>query len=220
MTATDAAIAGGLIALVLTMVLIAGSLPIVQPAPARRPWHVKRTRRRRHPVPIDMVQLVDQIAREVRSGVGVRSALSTVLHRHPGALVDVRTALDQHLPIDQSLAACTASHDETALVIHALRRGASQPHVLADVLDRTAMLVRERRAWRAERRAHAAQARLSAQVLTFLPIGFAAWGALTSASIRNTYASSTAAQVVSAIGIGLNVVGWFWMRRIVIGDDT
>ena len=107
--------------------------------------------------------------------------------------------------------------DERDVVVHALRLGAQHPHVLPDVLDRAAAVVRERRTWRHERIVQAAQARTSARVLTFLPLAFAMWGVATSASVRAAYAGSPVTVVVAAVGVALNTVGWWWMRRVVGG---
>jgi Flp pilus assembly protein TadB len=77
-----------------------------------------------------------------------------------------------------------------------------------------ANMLRERAAVRAEAAAHAAQARLSARVLTVVPIGFAAWSATASHAFRRAVA--TPAGVTSAaLGIVVNLVGWWWMHHIV-----
>jgi Flp pilus assembly protein TadB len=76
-------------------------------------------------------------------------------------------------------------------------------------------VLRERRAARAERRAHGAQARLSARVLTVVPICFAAWSAVASERTRDVYLSSAAGGLSAAIGLALNLAGWRWMRRII-----
>ncbi|MEZ5250945.1 MAG: hypothetical protein R2713_17555 [Ilumatobacteraceae bacterium] len=86
------------------------------------------------------------------------------------------------------------------------------------MLERTSVVVRERRAWRAERLAQAAQARASARVLTLLPLAFAGWSVLSSPSVRAAYTTSGVVVVLSLIGVILNAIGWWWMRRVIGAD--
>lgn len=170
---------------------------------------------RRTTTPLDLVDVIELIAREVRSGRGVRDSLTDALRSAPSLLPASLAALDRRAPLLESIAAQVPRGDERDLLSHALRVGAQHTHVLPDVLDRTAALVRERRTWRREREAQAAQARSSALVLTILPLAFAGWGTLTSASVRAAYASSAVAAAVAGFGVCLNAAGWLWMRRLV-----
>ena len=85
---------------------------------------------------------------------------------------------------------------------------------IAATLDAAAAVLRERDAARAERRAHGAQARLSARVLTIVPLGFAAWSAVTSQQTRAVYLSTAAGAACAAFGLMLNALGWRWINRI------
>ena len=84
----------------------------------------------------------------------------------------------------------------------------------AEPLDRAASTLRGRAADAAERRTHSAQARLSAIVMTVLPLAMLALLLATSAPTRTAATSGTGVAVI-AIGGTLNVAGWRWMRRIV-----
>ena len=97
---------------------------------------------------------------------------------------------------------------------HALAVAGRAGGPAAAALDRAAAVLRERRSWRAERRAQAAQARLGATVLTVVPLGFAAWSAAGSERVRDVYAASPVALALAALGLCLNAAGWWWMRRI------
>jgi Flp pilus assembly protein TadB len=81
-------------------------------------------------------------------------------------------------------------------------------------------VVRERQAWRAERHAQAAQARLSARMLTVLPLVVAGWGLVSGPRARQTYVESPATSVFAGLGVALNLVGWMWMRRLVRGPSV
>lgn len=165
----------------------------------------------------DLVDLAEGIARDVRSGLGLRVSVETALGRAPSMLPDVRAALERHATLSDALSRHRPHGDERDVLVHALQLGAQHPHVAARVLDRAVTVVRERRTWRHERDVHSAQARTSARVLTFLPLGFALWGLLTSPSVRSAYTTSPVVAAVAAIGLVLNLAGWWWMRRVVGG---
>ncbi len=76
-------------------------------------------------------------------------------------------------------------------------------------------MLRERAAARAERWAHGAQARLSARVLTIVPLGFAGWSAVAGERTRAVYLSSVAGATCALLGLILNVAGWLWMKKII-----
>ena len=59
-----------------------------------------------------------------------------------------------------------------------------------------------------------AQARLSAVVLTWLPVAVLALLVLTSGGVRHVV-SSPVGIVLLGSGSLLNLAGWWWMRRIV-----
>jgi Flp pilus assembly protein TadB len=186
-----------------------------------RPWRrsvrsdgAPARRGRTHPE-LDAVDVLDRLARDLRSGIGVTVAVSDALASAPSLLPDVATALARQVPLDVALAQHRPSGDEAALVLHALRLGAAHPPAMPQVLARTGDAIRERRAWRSERRVQAAQARASARVLTALPLVFAGWGIATSPQVRHTLATSPVTLIVVAIGLGLNVGGWIWMRAVV-----
>lgn len=165
--------------------------------------------------PLDLVDVVERLSNDVRSGRSARDALVDVLAADPALLPEIRRALARHAPLGEALAAHETGVAERDVVVHALRIGVEHPHVLPDVLDRAASVVRERRTWQHERVVQAAQARTSARVLTFLPLAFAAWGVATSASVRAAYAGSPVTVAGAAMGVALNAVGWWWMRRVV-----
>jgi tight adherence protein B len=85
----------------------------------------------------------------------------------------------------------------------------------AAALDHAAAVLRERRAVRHERIAQAAMARLSARVLTVVPLVFAAWAATSSRTTRRAYLDSPLGFGAALLGVTLNLSGWWWMRRIV-----
>ncbi len=202
------------------VVLLAASAVVLVLAPgvarsgARRPGAEGDLRIRRASS-LDLVDVIERVTREVRSGRSLRDSLTDTLDAAPSVLPEVAMALARHSTVPDAIDAHAPRGDERDLLAHALRLGVQHTHVLADVLDRTNTVVRERHAWRCERVAQAAQARLSARVLTVLPLAFAAWGVATSVSVRDAYGSSPVTVTIAGFGICLNVAGWLWMRRVV-----
>jgi Flp pilus assembly protein TadB len=114
-----------------------------------------------------------------------------------------------------ALAAAVTPDPDLAVTVQALSATAHLGGPIAATLDEAAAVVRERAAARAERQAHGSQARLSARVLTVVPVVFAAWSAIANQRTRDVYISTAAGGVSAAVGLTLNVAGWRWMKRII-----
>jgi tight adherence protein B len=84
----------------------------------------------------------------------------------------------------------------------------------AEPLDRAADVLRSRAAEHAERQVHSAQARLSARVMTALPLAMLMLLVATSDSVRRVTVSPFGAFVVT-VGVALNLIGWRWMRATI-----
>ncbi len=80
-------------------------------------------------------------------------------------------------------------------------------------LDRFAVTMRQRASDDLERDAHSAQAKMSAKVLTSVPLAVLALLLMTDADVRAVLASTTGGAVVT-LGLVLNTLGALWMRRI------
>ena len=84
----------------------------------------------------------------------------------------------------------------------------------AQPLDRAASTLRARAADLADRDVHSAQARLSALVLTLLPVAALALVLSTSPATRAAVLGSSGS-ICLGVGAALNASGWWWMRRII-----
>lgn len=183
-----------------------------RPPPRRGTTRTRRAedapgRRARRATPVLWDQVLDAMAAEVRGGATLRMAVvSVAANRCPEhALADPRT--------DLLRPPGTTDADE-AVVWQALAAAAAFGGATAATVQAGANLLRERAAVRAEAEAHSAQARLSARVLTAVPLAFAGWSATASATFRRALASPPGVAAASA-GLCLNLLGWWWMRRIV-----
>jgi Flp pilus assembly protein TadB len=165
-----------------------------------------------------LILVLEDIERDVRVGDGLLTATSAALHRHPCTLAELRAALDAGAPLGAALGAVTAEDADERLVVQTLRVCERTGGRMGAAVDRAVLVLRERAAWQRERAVQAAQARLSATVLTLLPLAFAGWGVATSARIRRAYTDIPLCGVAAVAGLALNAIGWLWMRRLVHGD--
>ena len=81
-------------------------------------------------------------------------------------------------------------------------------------LHRAAAALRLRAVDDEERRSHSAQARLSAHVLTVVPLGMLGLLLTTDPDVRTVVGEPTGAACV-ATGLALNAAGWLWMRHTI-----
>ncbi len=162
----------------------------------------------------DYAALLDCIARQVRTGSSLTSAALDEIG--PGTpLSGVVDRLTDGDSLVDALAAVVTADPDLALTVQALSATAHLGGPIAATLDEAAAVLRERAAARAERRAHGSQARLSARVLTVVPVVFAVWSAVASQRTRDVYLSTAAGGVSAVVGLTLNVAGWRWMTRII-----
>ena len=187
-----------------------------RPQPAARQQHRARrlVRRRRHTPPPPTIDewaaLVDAMSSEVRAGRSLAAAIShAISHCHPHGKVLTPTATLASID-----AAGTTPDANEGVVLQTLRAAHALGGPTAATLDAASALLRERALIRGEAAAHSAQARLSARVLTAVPIVFAGWSALSSRTFRAA-ALSPLGLASTLAGGACNLLGWWWMRRIV-----
>lgn len=188
----------------------------VRPQPGARDGRsiVRIGRRRRRtaapPTADEWAALLDVMSSEVRTGSSLAAAVSHgVARRQPhGRVVTPTVTL---ATIDA--AGSTPDADE-AVVLRALRAAHTLGGPIAATLDAASALLRERAVIRGEALAYSAQARLSARVLTGVPLVFAGWSAVSSRTFR-TAVLSPIGMASAVLGAACNLLGWWWMRRIV-----
>jgi Flp pilus assembly protein TadB len=144
-------------------------------------------------------------------------------HRTRALVPDAPTSLPADLAtvLDTAAREVRTGSSTSAAVQHALRGHPGAADALADTAtgrpptpDWPVLLHALRRAERVGHQAHTTQARLSARVLTAVPVGFAALTAWSSPDVRNVYASAWGIALLAA-GAALNLLGWSWMRVII-----
>ncbi len=217
-----AAICGGIAVLAVAVALrprpAGRSLVHAAPTPHRsRPWPQMPSLHRRSSVidAADVAAWCEGLARVVRGGSTLAAAVRTV--EPPSScradLDRVVLALDRGVRLADALAVSSPS-PHLNLAITVVRACAMNGGPPAEPLDRAATTLRGRAADAADRRTQSAQARLSAVVMTVLPVAMLALLLLTSAPTRTAAGSSTGLTAI-LFGGALNIAGWRWMRRIV-----
>ena len=164
----------------------------------------------------DVAAWCDDLARRVRSGASLVAALRSA---SPGpALAPILAPITLALDRGDSVAGATrrvGPHGASvSLALGVVRACAELGGPAAQPLDRTAATLRARAADVAERHVHSAQARLSAMVLTLLPVVALALLLATSASSRAAVLGPSGVFCLVA-GAALNATGWWWMRRLI-----
>jgi Flp pilus assembly protein TadB len=171
---------------------------------------------------VELAAVLDTVSRRCASGESLTTALGGALAAPApvagvaavSSLAEAATMLGRGATLREALGAVTSTDADVVLAVHVLALCATQGGNVSESLDRAAATLRERQGVRLERDAQSAQARLSARVLTVVPIGFAAWSLATTPTVR-TFATTPAGLACMALGATMNLAGWRWMRRTI-----
>jgi Flp pilus assembly protein TadB len=170
----------------------------------------------RPPTARDVAAWCDDVARRVRAGSSLREAVA-ILPADPAtehATAPLRLALERGTNLAEAAARAGDAGPHLRLALSVIATAARLGGPSAASIDRTAMLLRQRATDSDERATQAAQARLSAHVMTAVPLLMLAVLVVTDGDVRSAAASTTGAILV-VTGLVLNAVGWWWMRRII-----
>jgi len=196
-------------------------------APDRgRQWRIVTLHRRPATItPAAVGGWADQTARSLRHGSTLRAALLA-------AVPDDEVLGERSAPLRHRLErgagvaeACGSwadelhrynAHSDALLAAFATTVGAAA-HLggsASTPLERFAVVMRQRVSDDLERGAQSAQAKMSARVLTMVPVAVLALLVVTDGDVRRVLTEPAGAAVVG-VGLALNAVGGWWMRRIV-----
>lgn len=181
----------------------------------RRRW-LQRTRRT-HPTE-QWARTFEILARSVRSGstldVAIREACSVP---QGAALAPVVQRLDRGDTVADAVtgAGTSPGNRSDRFALSTLALTAHHGGELARAFDAASAAMRAELVARAERAAQSAQARMSALVLSALPVAVGIWTALTDARARSVWFDWPLGPTLFGVGLSLNLGGWWWMARIV-----
>jgi tight adherence protein B len=196
--------------------------PIADDRPEPRMSRRRPRRRQSRPSDDDVAEWCEQVARNVRAGSSLAHAVVRAGADAPVGGVAFQPAV-RALSRGRGFADALGGVDDAAdpssavgLVIPVLIACSELGGPAAMPLERLAATLHARSAERAERRTNSAQARLSARVLTTVPLGVLALLALAEPAVRSALASRVGVLCV-VVGVIFNVAGWWWMRRLIGG---
>jgi Flp pilus assembly protein TadB len=167
----------------------------------------------------------DDLARRVRSGDTLAAALRHAATVDPALHVstdDIRLALDRGSGVAEAVSGTHRRSKEGSVPgLQHLTLARSIIGVSATIggsaaapLDRVAAALRLRAVDRDDRATQAAQARMSAHVLTIVPLLMLLVLTAADADVRTAIVGG-AGSVCVVLGLLLNACGWWWMRRLV-----
>lgn len=169
---------------------------------------------------LEAQRYLEGVARSVRAGRTLTASFDLVAT--PGWLEPVRRRLIRGRTLAQALNDTTPSEREPPgrhLVHRTLLTAATAGAGPATVLDHAATLAGDRVAARQERRAQAAQARLSATVLTWVPVGVATLAIVGDGDVRRVMLTTPVGLICGGAGAALSLAGRRWIRRITEDDE-
>jgi Flp pilus assembly protein TadB len=175
--------------------------------------------------PAAVAAWVDDLSRSLRHGATLHESLTTIVPRDrivARATDELRHRLARGASVGGASDGWDASLEtDPTPRVELLRTTASVISVCATLggpgaapLDRLAVALRQQFSDDLERAAQSAQARISAFVLTIIPVAVLALLITTDAHVRAALVEPAGAAAVS-VGLVFNVVGAFWMHHIV-----
>jgi tight adherence protein B len=161
----------------------------------------------------------DELSRELRGGSTLRRALSDVVPDDDTIArrtAPLRLGLDRALTVADATARVEGPGRHLQLALGVIVAASDVGGSAAAAIDRVAGTLRQRAADDDERRVQAAQARLSAHVMTAVPLLMLGLLVASDDDVRGVLSTPIGAACLIA-GLVLNAAGWCWMRRIVGG---
>jgi len=173
--------------------------------------------RRAVPKPQAVGDWCDDLARHLRSGASLHDALVTVM---PADTQTIRATDGLRLRLGRGATVVEAAQSPTdvgvslRLALDVIGITARLGGSAAAAIDRTGSTLRQRAADQDERVVQAAQARLSAHVLTAVPLAMLALLLAFDGDI-GAAVTTPIGSLCLVLGLALNAAGWTWMRHIV-----
>ena len=195
---------------------------LLEPVPrADALWRAMLARRRVASVDTALPEALEAMARSLRSGASLPTAVEETSEAVGAPLAEglgeIATIAGRGRPLALAIErwANATRGDGVPLAAAALALGAELGGTAARSLDAVADTLRDRNAVRNEVRALSTQARASAAVIALAPIVFSAVVALADPSSVVFLVTSPFGLTCLVLGVVLDALGGWWMRRIV-----
>ncbi len=211
--ALAALVGGAVLALVVAMALVVLARWLTRGSARRRGTAIDR----------DLPAVLEAVARHLRAGGSLAQAIVAAGPAAQGALTETWT----HLRADLEMVGVVSALDRWAngsggagptrpserLAATALALAAETGGSPARAVDGVAATLRARRALGEEIRALSSQARASAAVIALAPLVFGVLAGATD-DRTSTFFRTTGGLILLAMGVGLDVLGAWWMARL------
>ncbi|MEO1063871.1 MAG: type II secretion system F family protein [Actinomycetota bacterium] len=166
----------------------------------------------------DDAATIEAVARALRSGASVHRALDEASERGGalgGRLRQVVEAASRGRPLAGELQRSSwSASKQVAPALRLLAVAIDDGGATADAIHRSATVVRAEQALRADAEVQSTQARTSAMAIAALPLVFVSLSMMTAPSVAQFLFGRPLGWLVLAVGLGLDLVGWWWMRRL------
>ena len=166
-----------------------------------------------------VADFLDAIAREVHSGYSLTLAFVNAAERFPN-LAWWTEPIAVHCIRGHSLANAIADTTPTnwtadiALATRTLSVASNGGYGIANTVEKSASILREREHIALERRAQTAQIRLSTSVLSWIPLVICVWVITRQSDTRTFLLSTPLGLMCIAVGLLFNITGRKWIARI------
>ena len=166
-----------------------------------------------------VADMLDAIAREVHSGYSLTLAFVNTAERFPN-LAWWTEPIAVHCIRGHSLANAIADTTpanwtaDVALATRTLSVASNGGYGIANTLEKSASILREREHIALERRAQTAQIRLSTSVLSWIPLAICVWAITQQSNTRTFLLSTPLGLLCIAVGLLFNIAGRNWIARI------
>ena len=166
-----------------------------------------------------VADFLDAIAREVHSGYSLTLAFVNTSERFPSFAWWTEPISLQCIR-GHSLASAIANTSpqnwtaDVALAMRTLSVASNGGYGIANTLEKSASILREREHIALERRAQTAQIRLSTSVLSWIPLVICMWVITRQSHTRTFLLSTPLGLMCTAVGLLFNIAGRNWIARI------
>ena len=179
--------------------------------------------RRERRFAIALPRALEQVAAELRGGGTVSGGVARLATGDDAVAPDLRRVqlrTELGLPLSSALDGWPLDHDAPGVraAAGALSVAASMGGRSADALDGLAASLRHRLDAAAEAHALSAQGRLSAVVVGAAPLGYLAFASIVDPRSVTTLVTSDVGRVCLVVGLGLEALAGWWIRRIVTSE--
>lgn len=166
-----------------------------------------------------VADFLDAIAREVHSGYSLTLAFVQTAERFPHHAWWTEPIAVQCIrghSLANAIADTTPNHwtPDIALAARTLSVASNGGYGVANTLEKSASILREREHIEQERQAQTAQIRLSTSVLSWIPLAICSWVIARQPHTRTLLLHSPLGLLSIVIGLLLNIAGRKWFERI------